>query len=118
VFKVVSLIPYLIGGALMWCFMFKSGVHATIAGVLLAFALPFSAKRDDVRSPSHRLENALQRPVAFLILPIFALANTAIVIAPNWMQSLSATNSRGIIVGLRLFVSPPSFLACASCLKT
>ena len=99
-FKVASLIPYLIGGALMWYLMLKSGVHATIAGVLLAFALPFSAKRDDSRSPSHRLENALQRPVAFLILPIFALANTAIVITPAWTQSLLTANSRGIMAGL------------------
>ena len=60
VFRVMVLLPYLLGGALMWFFMFKSGVHATIAGVLLAFAIPFSAKADDETSPSHRLEHFLQ----------------------------------------------------------
>jgi len=99
-FRVMALFPYLIGGAFMWFFMLKSGVHATIAGVLLAFAVPFSAKSDDETSPSHRLERALQRPVAFLILPIFALANTAIVISPGWQQGLLSAASAGIMAGL------------------
>ena len=99
-FKVMSLAPYLVGGVLMWFLMFKSGVHATIAGVLLAFALPFSAKQDDEESPSHRLEHILHKPVAFVILPIFALANTAIVIGADWSQSLMAANSAGIMAGL------------------
>src|SRR5690606_6550382 len=84
----------------MWFLMLKSGVHATIAGVLLAFAIPFSAYQDDVKSPSHRLEHSLHRPVAYLILPLFALANTAIVIEADWMQALLSPNSLGIIVGL------------------
>lgn len=99
-YKVTSLFPFVIGGVLMWFLMLSSGVHATIAGVLLAFAIPFSAKQDDARSPSHRLENALQKPVAFVILPLFALANTAILITPNWTQSLFTANSEGIIAGL------------------
>jgi NhaA family Na+:H+ antiporter len=98
--KVMSLIPYLIGGALMWFLMLKSGVHATIAGVLLAFAIPFSAKEDDAASPSHRLEHFLHKPVAFIILPIFALANTGIVIGADWASSLTGPNSLGIIGGL------------------
>ncbi len=100
--RVLSLIPYLIGGALMWFLMLKSGVHATIAGVLLAFAIPFSAKQDDEESPSHRLEHLLHKPVAFIILPIFALANTAIVIGAGWTQDLATANSLGIIGGLVL----------------
>jgi NhaA family Na+:H+ antiporter len=80
--------------------MLKSGVHATIAGVLLAFAIPFSAKQDDEESPSHRLEHALHKPVAFVILPIFALANTGIIIGPDWAQNLTTANSMGIIGGL------------------
>jgi len=99
-FRVMSLIPYVMGGALMWFLMLKSGVHATIAGVLLAFAIPFTAKDDDERSPSHRLEHFLHKPVAFLILPVFALANTGIVIGGDWHQSLSQSNARGIILGL------------------
>jgi NhaA family Na+:H+ antiporter len=98
--RVVAMLPYLVGGALMWFLMLKSGVHATIAGVLLAFAIPFSAYQDDVKSPSHRLEHILHRPVAYLILPLFALANTAIVIEADWMQALLSANSLGIIVGL------------------
>lgn len=101
-FRVMSLVPYLLGGVLMWFLMLKSGVHATIAGVLLAFAIPFSAKQDDKKSPSHRLEHFLHKPVAFLILPIFALANTGIVIGSGWAQDLTNTNSVGIIGGLVL----------------
>lgn len=98
--RVMHLIPYLVGGAAMWVCMLLSGVHATIAGVMLAFAIPFSAKDEDQTSPSHRLEHALHRPVAFLILPIFALANTAIVIGSDWMAQLSSSNSLGIVLGL------------------
>ena len=100
VLKVLSLWPYLIGGVLMWGLMFYSGVHATIAGVLLAFAIPVSAKVDDASSPSYQLENFLHKPVAFVILPIFALANTGIIIGTDWAQSLTSTNSLGISLGL------------------
>lgn len=100
ILKVTSLIPYLIGGGLLWFFMLKSGVHATIAGVLLAFTIPFSTKEDDEDSPSHKLEHALHPPVAFIILPIFALANTGIIIGSDWFQGLFSSNSMGIILGL------------------
>jgi Na+:H+ antiporter, NhaA family len=100
--RVMSIAPYLIGGALMWYLMLRSGVHATIAGVLLAFAIPFSPKEDDAESPSHRLEHFLHRPVAFVILPIFALANTGIIIGSGALDSLTTSNSLGIIGGLLL----------------
>ena len=98
--RIMTLWPYLLGGALMWFLMLKSGVHATIAGVLLAFAIPYSALEDDGTSPSHRLEHALHKPVAFLILPVFALANTAIVIGAGWAGELLSPNSLGILLGL------------------
>jgi NhaA family Na+:H+ antiporter len=98
--RIMALAPYLVGGALMWFLMLKSGVHATIAGVLLAFAIPYSAKQDDAESPSHRLENMLHTPVAFLILPVFALANTGIVIGAGWAGELLSANSLGILLGL------------------
>ena len=98
--RVMSLVPYLLGGALMWFLMLKSGVHATVAGVMLAFAIPFSAKDDDAESPSHRLEHFLHKPVAFIVLPLFALANTAILIGTDWMQNLASMNSLGIAAGL------------------
>lgn len=115
--RVMSLIPYLAGGALMWFLMLRSGVHATIAGVLLAFAIPFSAKQDDEESPSHKLEHLLHKPVAFVILPVFALANTGIVISAGWVQSLWSANSTGIfgglVVGKPLGITLLSFLAVA-----
>ena len=101
-FKVVSLIPYLIGGVLMWYLMLKSGVHATIAGVLLGFAIPFSVKEDDETSPSHRLESFLHKPVAFFILPVFALANTGIVLGAESLKTLTNHNEIGIMSGLVL----------------
>ena len=100
VLRIMALVPYLLGGALMWFLMLKSGVHATISGVLLAFAIPYSAKQDDAESPSHRLENALHTPVAFLILPVFALANTGIVVGAGWTEELLSANSLGILLGL------------------
>lgn len=109
---VVALAPYLAGGALMWFLMLKSGVHATIAGVLLAFAIPYSAREDDADSPSHRLEHMLHFPVAFLILPIFALANTGIVIGTGWMEELASPNSMGIVAGLVLGKPIGIMLAC------
>ena len=102
VFQVMSLAVYLVGGALMWVLMLKSGVHATIAGVLLAFTIPFSAKRDDAESPSHRLEHVLHKPVAFVVLPLFALANTGVVFGADWAEALTSANSLGIGIGLML----------------
>ena len=84
----------------MWYFMLHSGVHATITGVLLAFAMPFSA--GDEKSPSILLQKYLHYPVAFIILPIFALANTAIEFPSNVMSSLQSTYAIGIALGLLL----------------
>jgi NhaA family Na+:H+ antiporter len=98
--RVMNLMPYLAGGAIMWFLMLKSGVHATIAGVMLAFAIPYSSKQDDESSPSHKLEHFLHKPVAYLVLPIFALANTGIVFDANWADNISSANSLGILTGL------------------
>lgn len=100
VLRVMALLPYLLGGALMWFLMLESGVHATIAGVLLAFTIPYSSREDDAQSPSHRLEHVLHKPVTFLILPVFALANTGIIIGAGWETELLSSNSLGIIAGL------------------
>ncbi|MDQ3179657.1 MAG: Na+/H+ antiporter NhaA [Acidobacteriota bacterium] len=113
--RVMSLIPYLVGGAVMWFFMLKSGVHATIAGVWLAFAIPFSdSANDEETSPSYKLEHFLHKPVAFLILPIFALCNTGIVVGTGWFQSLASANSLGILCGL--VFGKPIGIALISCL--
>ena len=100
--RVMSLWPYLLGGALMWWLMLRSGVHPTLAGVMLAFAIPFSPRAEDESSPSHRLENALHRPIAFFVLPLFALANSGLVIEAGWEAGLFDANGLGIIAGLAL----------------
>ena len=96
--KIHNLIPYLVGGIAMWYFMLNSGVHATITGVLLAFVVPFSNGRE--KSPSYILQHLLNKPVAFLILPLFAVANTCIAVGDSWYADLGKTNSLGIIAGL------------------
>jgi Na+:H+ antiporter, NhaA family len=100
--RVMALWPYLLGGAFLWWLMLKSGIHPTLAGVMLAFAIPFSARAEDETSPSHRLEDFLHRPVAFLVLPLFALANTGLVIGVGWTAGLVSANGLGIIGGLAL----------------
>ncbi|MDR1716645.1 MAG: Na+/H+ antiporter NhaA [Prevotella sp.] len=97
-FNVTNLIPYLIGGVIMWYCMLHSGVHATIAGVLLAITIPF--RRGDAKCLSNRMQHALHYPVAFIVLPIFALANTAMVIEGNWDQSVGEPFAMGILLGL------------------
>ena len=91
---------YFIPGIFMWYFMLRSGVHATLAGVLLAFAIPFG--NGDKHSPSYHLQHALHKPVAFIIMPIFALANTGIILSGNWFSGLGSDNSLGIMSGLLL----------------
>jgi NhaA family Na+:H+ antiporter len=77
--------------------MLHSGVHATITGVLLAFAIPFGDGKKE--TPSAKLLHLLHKPVSFAILPIFALANTALVFDGNW-SGLTEPLSIGIILGL------------------
>lgn len=96
--KVNNWIPYIVGGIGMWYFMLNSGIHATISGVLLAFVIPFGDGSE--KTISYKLQHLLHKPVAFFILPIFALANTAIVIGADWMEGLKHENSIGIFLGL------------------
>ena len=79
-FRVRRLLPYLACGVALWLFVLNSGVHATLAGVLLAAATPLRSNGPDEgeRSPLHRLESALQPYVAFLILPLFGFANAGL----------------------------------------
>jgi Na+:H+ antiporter, NhaA family len=97
-FNVYRLAVYLIGGVVMWYCLLKSGVHATISGVLLAFAIPFH-KLDEL-NPSFKLQHMLHYPVAFVILPVFALVNTAIIFPAEPLEGLSTNNSLGIMLGL------------------
>lgn len=98
--QIYNLWMYLVLGIGMWFLMLHSGIHPTISGVLLAFAIPFG--HGDKKSPSARLQHFLHKPVAFIILPIFALVNTAILISPTWTEGLLSNNSLGIMSGLVL----------------
>jgi len=101
---------YLIPGILMWYFMLQSGVHATVAGVLLAFALPFGDGSET--SPSYKLQHFLHKPVAFGIMPVFALANTGIVFGSRSLEGLISSNSLGVFTGL--FLGKPLGIFSAS----
>lgn len=101
--KVHSLIPYLMLGVPMWFFMMQSGIHPTISGVLLAFACPFGSGAEN--TPSIKLQHRLHLPVAFIILPLFTLANTAIPFKAEFVSGLSGLHSVGI--GLGLLIGKP-----------
>lgn len=108
--KVNNWIPYVIGGIGMWYFMLNSGIHATIAGVLLAFVIPFGDGSE--KTISYRMQHLLHKPVAFILLPLFALANTAVIFGGDWMEGLTHENSIGIFLGL-VFGKPIGiFLFC------
>ena len=91
---------YIIGGIALWYCMLQSGVHPTLAGVILAFALPFG--NGSSTSISYRWQHRLHLPVAFIVLPIFALANTAIPLPNGIVQHMFNPEAKGIIAGLTL----------------
>ncbi|PWJ60574.1 NhaA family Na+:H+ antiporter [Dyadobacter jejuensis] len=97
---VKSLWAYLIPGAFIWYFIHHSGVHATIAGVLTAFAIPTTP--DAKESPLEKLEHILVNPVNFFIMPLFALANTNIRFQSEMLEGLTTPLGIGIIAGLVL----------------
>lgn len=96
--RVKSLLFYLIPGLFLWYFMYSSGVHSAIAGVLLAMTIPY--RKEDEKSPLLKLEHSLHFPVNFIIMPLFALANTAIVLNSGFMDQILSPESLGIGVGL------------------
>ena len=104
-FKVHALWPYLLLAALLWYATLLSGVHATIAGVMAAFAIPFRRSLgapDEQDSALHRLEHRLAKPVAFLIVPIFGFANAGVSLGGASLGSLVAPLPLGIALGLFL----------------
>ena len=107
--KINNLVFYILPGVLIWYCMLRSGIHATLSGVLLAFVIPF--RRGQSSNPSDRLQHFLHKPVAFIILPLFALANTGILLSPGWPQSLLSANSLGIGLGL-ILGKPIGILFC------
>lgn len=98
--NVVRLTPYLLIGLVMWSALLKSGVHATLAGVALAFFIPLRNKADPEHSPLEELEHDLHNTVAFGILPLFAFANAGVSLAGTGLSSLMHPVPLGIGAGL------------------
>jgi NhaA family Na+:H+ antiporter len=99
-FGVKRLFFYIIPGVFLWYFIHHSGIHATIAGVLLALTVPTNPEKDE--SPLEKLEHLIIWPVNFLIMPIFALANTNIQFESKMIDGLGSPLGLGIIFGLAL----------------
>ncbi|MGV3490433.1 MAG: Na+/H+ antiporter NhaA [Devosia sp.] len=119
-FGVRSLIAYLVPGALLWFLVLQSGVHATLAGVILALIIPLrpsTARPDEVVSPSHRLEHALQPWVTFLIVPIFGFANAGVSFAGLSIGQLADPIPLGVAAGLFVGKQLGVFLAAAAVIR-
>lgn len=99
-FGVKKLVFYIIPGIFLWYFIHHSGIHATIAGVLLALTIPTNPVKET--SPLEKLEHYIVRPVNFIIMPIFALANTNIKFEDKMIDGLTSPLGIGIILGLAL----------------
>ncbi|MCJ8154594.1 Na+/H+ antiporter NhaA [Chryseobacterium sp. SSA4.19] len=99
--KVTKIIFYLVPGLFFWYFLHHSGIHATIAGVVLAFSIPTNVSTTEI-SPLEKLEHQLHIPVSFFIMPVFALTNTNITFNHEMVSGITNTLGLGIICGLVL----------------
>ncbi len=103
--RIYSLAPYLVLGLILWIFVLRSGVHATLAGVILAMTIPIiptpgMPEVADSKSTLHRLEHLLQRPVAFLVVPIFGFANAGVSFEGVTLGTLAMPLTLGVATGL------------------
>lgn len=98
--NVTSNSPYIFVGTILWIATLKSGVHATLAGVILAFFIPMRSKKDPELSPVKTLEHDLHMAVAYFILPIFAFANAGINLSGVGSEQLLHSVPLGIAMGL------------------
>ncbi len=113
-FNVLNPYLYLIPGVFIWYFIHHSGIHATIAGVLVAMTIPTNDTA--IESPLERLEHALTKPVNFLIIPLFAFANTNITLEKEMLGGL--TSGLGLGISLGLLVGKPIGILLTSFLCT
>jgi len=97
---VKSITPYALVGLFIWVCVLKSGVHATLAGVITALAIPMTGKDENSESPLNYLEHALHPWVAFMVLPIFAFANAGVDLSVLQLSDLTAKVPLGIALGL------------------
>ncbi|HSE79938.1 MAG TPA: Na+/H+ antiporter NhaA [Alphaproteobacteria bacterium] len=109
---VTRLAPYMIVGLALWVCVLKSGVHATLAGVVLAAAIPLRALDEETRSPLRHLEERLHPWVAYLILPLFGFANAGVSFAGVSWGALGHPVTLGIILGLFVGKQVGIFGAC------
>ena len=105
--KVMRLWPYLLPGVALWLLVFLSGIHATLAGVLLALTIPLkptpgTPEAAHQESPLHHLEHLLQKPVAFVVVPIFGFANAGVSFAAASMSIFTEPLTMGVATGLLL----------------
>jgi NhaA family Na+:H+ antiporter len=113
---VKNILAYVIPGVFMWYFIHHSGIHATIAGVLTAMTLPTTP--DAQESPLEKLEHMLAKPVNFIIIPLFAFVNTAIVMSYEMLGGLTSNMGLGIIIGLIVGKSVGILFTCWICVKS
>ena len=99
-FNVTNIAPYILVGIVLWVSVLKSGVHATLAGVVLAFFIPLRTKNKSKKSPAESLEHALQPWVSYIVLPLFAFANAGFSFKGIGLQSLTNTLTLAIALGL------------------
>ncbi len=110
--NVTNIAPYLIIGLVMWVFVLKSGIHATLAGVVLALFIPMFDKTDPEHSPLEELEHRLQDIVSFAILPLFAFANSGISLKGAGLADLFHSVPLGIAAGLFIGKQIGVMVAC------
>ncbi|MBD1432166.1 Na+/H+ antiporter NhaA [Sphingobacterium sp. DN00404] len=115
-FGVKNLWIYLFSGIFIWYFIHHSGIHATIAGVLVAMTIP--TNDTDVESPLEKLEHAIAKPVNFIIVPLFAIANTAITFQSEMIGGLTSPMGLGIMIGLFVGKTVGIFSTSFLCIKS